>query len=206
MRPTPCYFPAPFPCTVSAPRADCAFFPALRTFCVPVRGFFIVRSILSAAHSSPWEDTRSAAAGFPSDNLTVQLPQHQLDALPRHILHGQIDHAQARDRKRIGFLRAVAYSDQPGRFSPIYPASQSPQRTVRNGRGTAEHCVRQLLLPLMPQPMRNRLVTASYAVFTIPVGQERQPVVLPFQPEPMHPVFHPSKTGLLVRTAAVLHP
>ena len=65
-RPTPCYFPAPFPCTVSAPRADCSFFPALRTFCVPVRGFFIVRRILSAARSSPWEHTRSAAVGFPA--------------------------------------------------------------------------------------------------------------------------------------------
>lgn len=34
-------FPAPFPCTVSAPRADCSFSPALRTFCVPVRGFLL---------------------------------------------------------------------------------------------------------------------------------------------------------------------
>lgn len=58
-------FSSTFPCTVSAPRADCSFFPALRTFCVPVRGFFIVQRILSAAHSSPWEHTRSAAAGFP---------------------------------------------------------------------------------------------------------------------------------------------
>ena len=45
---------------------DCSFFPALRTFCVPVRGFFIVQRILSAARSSPWEHTRSAAVGFPA--------------------------------------------------------------------------------------------------------------------------------------------
>lgn len=34
---------------------------------------------------------------FRRGDPAVQLPQHQLDTLPRHILHGQIDYAQARD-------------------------------------------------------------------------------------------------------------
>ena len=128
--------------------------PHCARFCVPVRGFFYVQRILSAARSSPGNILDRQQPAFRRGNPTIQLPQHQLDALPRHLLHGQIDHAQARDRKRIGFLRAVAYSDQPGQlFADISSLTKKPathhaqwprnRRTLRPAAAASTHAARR---------------------------------------------------------------
>lgn len=129
---------------------------------------------------------------FQHNGPAIRLPRRRLSALPHRVLRKRVSRTRTQSQGDVKFLQTITCDSRPKRlFTSVSNLAGDPRHAVHGNQKATRRYIQRLLLPLVPRPVQGHLMATSCTIVAVPINRSHRPILLPFRPRPVRPIFRP---------------